>query len=256
MRASEPPKDTLLRAAALADLPGCRHGFAVGRDSAGVERTFAPRTGLEPAVLEASWRGLGEALAIPPDQLVLMSQVHGATVLEAASPTGPRGTLGEADGMWTDRPGLCLAVRTADCVPVLLAAPGGVAVAHAGWRGTAAGVVPATVRALCEGVGVQPGQVVAAIGPCISGAAYEVGEEVVQGLRQAGLREEDFLHPSSGPRPHVDLGRAVQAQLLQAGVSRIERLDLCTRDTPWLHSHRRDASESGRLVGVIALEGP
>lgn len=216
--------------------------------------TLAPRPELAHGELERNWQlaiadleaGLG------PDDVALMSQVHGATVIEVTAPTGPGATIGEADGAWTAQTGVVLAVRTADCVPVLLAAPGGVAVAHAGWRGTVAGVVRATVEALCAGTGCVPSTVVAAIGPCISGAAYEVGDEVVEGLRSAGLPDAAFLHPHTGPRPHVDLGRAVEAQLRALGVHAVERIARCTQLDPELHSHRRSGVRSGRQAGLIA----
>ena len=159
--------------------------------------------------------------------------------------------VAEADGAWTAAPGVVLAVRVADCVPVLLAAPGGVAVAHAGWRGTAGGVVAATVDALCSGLGCDPGAIVAAVGPCISGRAYEVGGEVVAALRASGLAKEDFLALGHGSRPHVDLGRAVLRQLASAGVTRADRLDRCTFADPKLHSYRRDGAASGRQAGLI-----
>ena len=145
-------------------------------------------------------------------------------------------------------------MRVADCVPVLLAAPGGVAVAHAGWRGTVAGVVPQTVQALCEGTGCSPDQIVAAIGPCISGEAYEVGDEVVAGLRSAGLQDADFMAPTNRARAHVDLGRAVAAQLEAAGVPQIDRIERCTQTDPELHSYRRDGPRAGRLAGLIVRE--
>jgi YfiH family protein len=189
---------------------------------------------------------------LTPGDLALLSQVHGAAVSRVESPSGPLATLADADAAVTTRPGVVLAVRTADCVPVLLAAPGGVAAAHAGWRGTAAGVVAATVSALTEAAGCDAAQVKAAIGPCISGAAYEVGSDVVEGLLAGGLSEEDFLHPSQGPKPHVDLGRAVSAQLSAAGVQQVDWLRRCTLQERCFHSHRRDGPPSGRLAALIA----
>ena len=252
MRPLELPADALIRSPLLNGLGGVRHGFAAGRTVTGQELTFAPREALDAGVLEESWLWANQALGVAPDRVALMSQVHGASVVHATRPSGPGATLGEADGMWTERTDLWLAVRTADCVPVLFAAPGGIAVAHAGWRGTVRGVATATLGALCDGVGCHPSEVTAAVGPCIGGPAYEVGEEVVQGLRDAGLDTESFLHAHPGPRPHVDLAAAVRAQLSQAGVTRIDVAGLCTHDRPWLHSHRRDGSMSGRLAGFIA----
>jgi YfiH family protein len=251
----------LLRAPLLSATPGVVHGFStreggVSQGSLG-SLNLALRQGEEPPRLVENWRRVCLALdpSLDPDDLVLLTQVHGADVVTAERPSGPLDTLADADAAVTTRPGLVLAVRTADCVPVLLAAPGGVAVAHAGWRGTAAGVVPATVATLAQASGCDPGQVTAAIGPCISGAAYEVGDEVVEGLLAGGLREADVLVSSPGPKPHVDIGRAVQAQLHACGVTQIDWLQRCTYGEGCFHSHRRDGPPAGRLAGVIARLG-
>lgn len=75
---------------------------------------------------------------------------------------------------------------------------------------------------------------------------------MVAGLRDAGLDPTDFLHPTEGGRAHVDLGRAVAAQLRDAGVASVDRVGGCTRTDPELHSFRRDGARSGRLAGLIA----
>jgi YfiH family protein len=146
-----------------------------------------------------------------------------------------------------------LAVRTADCVPVVIMGAAGVAVAHAGWRGTAAGVVGATVVALCGGSGMEPRDLIAVVGPHISGAAYEVGAEVVQGLAAAGLDPAEFVvaHSARG-RPHVDLGRAVGGQLAALGVGIVAHIGGCTASDPQLYSHRADGPHTGRQAGLVA----
>jgi hypothetical protein len=204
------------------------------------------------AVLVENWSRVAQALGLTAEDIAILSQVHEARVVHAREPSGPLQTLASADGMWTARPGLALAVRVADCVPVLLACRGGVAVAHAGWRGTAAGVVAATVRALAEGVGCAPHEVRAAVGPHISGAAYEVGPEVVAGLVSSGLAPTDVVRPGKRGRPHVDLGSAVDVQLRTLGVTQIAHLGACTYSEDRFHSYRRDGAAAGRLAGVIA----
>lgn len=189
------------------------------------------------------------------DVLALMHQVHGAKVVEVKCGAGPLAVVAEADGMWTAQAGVILAVRTADCVPILLSSPKGVAVVHAGWRGVASRVVQATVRALCEGTDCEPQAVVAAIGPHISGSAYEVGEEVVAGLVGAGLDQDAFIHVHRGSRAHVDLGRAVDAQLKSVGVSQISHSGVCTFQNAMFHSYRRDGSTSGRNAGMVVRCG-
>jgi YfiH family protein len=171
-----------------------------------------------------------------------MSQVHGATVLQAHGP----GLVGEADAMWTQVPGLLLAVRTADCVPILLLGEGAVAVVHAGWRGVAAGVVAAAMEAFPE---ARPR---ALVGPCISVAHYEVGEEVVEGIVAAGVPAQAFVRrPTGAPRPLVDVGAAAMHQLRACDVVDVERMALCSFADLRLHSHRRDRRASGRMAGLI-----
>jgi hypothetical protein len=140
---------------------------------------------------------------------------------------------------------------TADCVPVLLADRDGrvAAAVHSGWRGTAAGIVPATVETLGR-AGVEPGSLVAAIGPCIELVAFEVGPEVAEQFDAAVVDRERWR------RPHVDLVAAVRAQLLVAGLAprAIERVGGCTHAHPdrWF-SYRRDGaalSPAGACRGV------
>lgn len=248
----------LLTAAALSACDGVVHGFTTraGGVSTGPLATLnlARRPGETDAALRENWERVARALdpALSAERLALLSQVHGRDVVRVEEPSGPLAVLGEADGLVTTRPGLILAVRAADCVPVLIAAPGGVAAAHSGWRGTAQDVVGATVAALVEATGQLPETFAAAIGPCIGGEAYEVGEQVVDGLSAGGLDPAAFVFPHPGPKPHVDLGAAVAAQLRAAGVSQVERIARCTFGDPELFSHRRDPA-GGRLAGVIAL---
>lgn len=248
----------LLHGALLSLVRGVAHGFST-REGGVSEGSLGPlnlarRPEEREEALVENWRRVVAALApgLAPERVAIVHQVHGADVLRVSRGRGPLAPMGEADALITTEPGLVLAVRTADCVPVLMAAPGGVAAAHAGWRGTVAGVVPAAVQALCEATGAPPARVVAAIGPHISGAAYEVGPEVVEGLRRAGVPEASFLRPGPGPRDHVDLGGAVEAQLRAAGVLRIDRVAGCTFGEPRFHSHRRDGAAAGRQAGLIA----
>ena len=232
------------------------HGFTtraggVSRGSWG-SLNLARRPGEADSDLQENWHRVASAAGLSAADVAIVSQVHGATVLEVGAASGPLETLGEADGMWTSAPGILLAVRIADCVPVLFASERGVAVAHAGWRGIAAGVVGATVRALCAGIGGEPKDLCAAVGPHISGAAYEVGSEVVDGLAASGVDPEVFVRPGRRGRPHVDLGAAVDAQLRSSGVSRVEHLGGCTYSDGRFHSFRRDGVAAGRMAGVVA----
>lgn len=234
----------LLRAAELSEHP---HGFTTR--AAG---TLALRPGED---VGAAWSRVGAAVGMDPAQVVLVDQVHGATVLEATVPTGPFATLGPADALITAVPGLLLAVRVADCVPVLLAGPGGVGAVHAGWRGVASSIVPLAVEALAARLGCAASAIVAVIGPHIGVDAFEVGEEVVQGIT-ASVPEAVFTRRRPGCRPHVDLAAAVSWQLARAGVVTVGRVDRCTVQDPDLWSHRRDGAAAGRQAAVIALGRP
>ena len=189
---------------------------------------------------------------LDPERVVFASQVHGEVVLEVSEPTGWTATAGEADGLVTSTEGLVLAVRVADCVPVLLAGAGGVAAVHAGWRGVAAGIVPKGVAA----VGKLGGPVRAVLGPHIHQDAFEVGPEVVEALALPGLPREAYARPGVGDRWHVDLAAVLRHQLLAAGV-RPADLDViggCTTGPDWF-SYRADGPDTGRQAGWIAWVG-
>jgi hypothetical protein len=182
-------------------------------------------------------------------------QVHGADVLAVAGP----GQAGTGDVLVTDRPGLPLAVFTADCVPILVLDPigGRLAAVHAGWRGTARDVAGAAARALAA-AGGDPRHFVAALGPSIGPCCYEVDGPVIERLDAAFPgRWPSWTTPRGAGRWLLDLWRANADQLLEAGLREeaIDRLDLCTfcRDDLF-YSYRRGAG-SGRLATVAALPG-
>lgn len=222
----------MVRSRLLADLP---HAFT-GRADGDLRPGAAGQ-------IEASER---LRVALGGRTLHTVSQVHGATVhaVDGEAAAGATGGV-EADAMWTAEPGRLLAIRVADCVPVLLAAPGGVAAVHAGWRGTAADIVRRSVEALCEGTGAEAGALRAAVGPAICGECYEVGDEVLAGVAAVAVGE--------GWRPaarHVDLRRANADILASLGV-RVELVGGCTRCSEGWWSHRRDGAAAGRQAGII-----
>jgi hypothetical protein len=199
--------------------------------------------------VEENYRRLMEAIGASGRVRRQVHQVHGCGVI-CDEPV--KGT--EADALVTDDAGTVLSVRIADCVPVLLTGDGGriVAAVHAGWRGVVSGVVVRTIEAMRERYGLVPGAGVAAIGPCISVANFEVGEEVAEAFVAAGMGEA--VSRSHGVKPHVDLVGAVMGQLVAAGIEReaIDVTDRCTyRDAAEFFSFRRDGKASGRLAAVI-----
>ena len=182
------------------------------------------------------------AAGLPGAPLATVRQVHGGRVLVVDG----GGEAGEADGLVTRRPGLLLGIRTADCAPVLLVGDGVVGAAHAGWRGVAAGVLPAAVAAM-------GGAVVAVVGPRICGDCYEVGPEVVEAIAAAGVPRRVFARPGRGDRWQADIAAAAARQLRDAGVRRVIAPAWCTFETPALPSWRRDGARAARLVSVIGL---
>lgn len=187
------------------------------------------------------WWGLRDALAMRT--AVLARQVHGAAVLRHEDT--PDGLLltPPADGHVTDRAGILLAVTVADCVPVFVVSPRprAIALLHAGWRGTAAGILPAGIAALSAFADAATLRV--HLGPSVCGACYEVGPEVHAAL---GL-------PDPGRPTPVDLREVLRRQAEAAGVpaSGITTSSWCTLHDDAFHSYRR--GDSGRQIGVLAI---
>lgn len=191
--------------------PGGFRGAAFGTAAEGDARVdLAARNAFSDAVgISKSWS--------------FVSQVHGATVIEARRP----GNLGEADAIFTTRPGLPVAVGTADCVPIILEGPDVVAVVHAGWRGVVAGIVPAVIAAVAAaGAHLER----AAIGPGIGSCCYEVGDEVAAHF-------SDYLGKTTWGTPSIDLAAAVADQLAPLDVWIAAA---CTYTSEQLFSYRRN----------------
>lgn len=230
---------------------GLVHGFTdrLGGVSEGRHATLnlGRRWGDEPAAVAENYRRVAATAGFAGEDLRLARQVHGTTALRA----GDFAPDAEADAVWTHRDDHLIAgVLTADCVPVLIADRAGTVAAavHSGWKGTASDIVGATIRELTRWVAAQT--LVAAIGPCIELAAFEVGEEVAARFDPAFVRREGFV------RPHVDLVAAVRAQLLAAGVpaGSIERVGGCTFADPSRYfSYRRDGAGIGQMLAFIGF---
>jgi YfiH family protein len=227
--------------------PGAReHGWLLGFSSrrGGVSPApfdtlnLASRGGDRPDHVAENRRRVAGAVGFPLGSLALARQVHGAEVLEAKP--GSSGVLGEADVLVATTPGPVLGIFTADCPSVLLAGQRGIAVAHAGWRGLVAGAVERAVDAVAP--------VMAAwIGPCIRACCYEVGPEVIETFRKAGL-------PISGP-DRVDPAEASVFVLQRAGVHNVAVADVCTCCDKEYFSYRRDGL-TGRQGAFLALVSP
>ena len=178
-------------------------------------------------------------------------QTHSAKVRVVASAQdaeprpGVRGDPEYCDALVSDRSKVLLAVKTADCVPVLLGDPetGAFAAVHAGWRGTRASIVARAIERLRDDYHVQPEDLRAAIGPAARGCCYEVGREVIDEFKEHFPQSDYLFTPTHDGRARIDLQRANREQLTAAGVApeRIHTAPLCTMDrTDLFFSYRRE----------------
>jgi hypothetical protein len=188
-----------------------------------------------------------------------LRQVHGNDVRVARKPVREEEPP-SGDALVTRIPETGLAIKAADCVPVLLADPvsGAVAGAHAGWRGTLARVVEVAARALAAEADAPVLRLTAVIGPAIRACCFEVGPEVVAAFRDSGHDVDRFqVRPGGAGRPHLDLTLANRLQLIEAGLREDAIADaaLCTRCEPAFHSYRREGPGVGRNWSIVVAGG-
>jgi YfiH family protein len=201
----------------------------------------------------ANRRRLAAALGFAPERVAIARQVHGAELLVRSGPqrpspfVAPGSKIPEADGHATSEPGLPLLVFVADCLPVALAGPQGVAMLHCGWRGLTAGIVARGAEAV--------GATDAAIGPGIGPCCYEVGNEVLDALQPPTGRKAES-DSTLRPTGRVNLAEVAKRLLREAGVERVESSGLCTScEERLFFSHRRDRGRTGRQAGLAWLDG-
>ncbi|MFL5901193.1 MAG: polyphenol oxidase family protein [Solirubrobacterales bacterium] len=201
------------------------------------------------AVVENRIR-LAAALGLEPERIAIGRQVHGAELATHGGPQSPRpfaepgSAIPEVDGHVTAEDSLALLVFAADCLPIALAGPGGVAMLHCGWRGLAAGIVARGVEAT--------GATDAAIGPGIGPCCYEVGEEVLAHLPQPSMGRKPDSGSGNRPVDRLDLAVVACRMLSKAGVERVESCGICTScEAGLFFSHRRDAGRTGRQAGLV-----
>jgi polyphenol oxidase len=205
--------DEVFRDEALARLPWLRHGFG---------------TRLSPNWLDGN-------------RLASAKQIHSDRVIRVES-AGPQG---EGDALISNRPGIGLTIRTADCLPILIADPRQRAIAaiHAGWRGVVSEIAPKAVEAMTQQFGSKAEDLVIAIGPGIGPCCFEVGPEVAAEFHLSG-------------RTHIDLVETMCRQLGRNGVypGQISTSGQCTRcNSELFESYRRDREQAGRMVAMIAV---
>lgn len=248
------------KSAALSPLTGVTHGF------------FGRKGGVSTGIYESLNIGLGSdddarairdnrdliRAAMGAEKVLSCFQVHSA---KAITVTEPWRTRPQADAMVTKVPGLALCVLSADCVPVLFADPDSqvIGAAHAGWKGALAGICEATLTAM-EELGAARSQIVAAIGPAIQQASYEVGPE----FRDTFVGEHEWtdrlFKAGRDDRSHFDLTGYVEDVLKREGIREIDRIDhdTCAMEETYFSNRRRNhrgEPDYGRNGSVIVLDG-
>ncbi|WP_020185999.1 peptidoglycan editing factor PgeF [Methylopila sp. 73B] len=249
---------------ALVALPGVRHAFFTrqGGVSTGVLSSLNGGLGAkdDPANVHENRRRMAATLGLDAGRIALPWQVHSADVAVATAPW-TRETAPHVDAVVVTIPGLAAGVTIADCGPILFADAEArvVAAAHAGWQGAFKGVAEATLARM-EKLGARRERVVAALGPCIRQASYEVGPEFAARFAAVDAENARFFAPSGKPGHALfDLGGYVVARLKAAGVGTVEDLGLDTyADEERFFSYRRmthrGEDDYGRLVAAIALD--
>jgi len=211
--------------------------------------------GDEPMAVQANHDLIFQALGIQPGQVVTAHQVHGARV--AIAEAAQQGTIIPAtDSLISQRRGVALLLRFADCLPLMLYDPQrqAIALAHVGWRGCLAGVVVNTLAKMRRVFGCEPRDVLAGLGPAIGPCCYEVGPDVITGVEQALGGNSGLLLTQPDGTTHLNLPAAVRQQLQKAGVQKTEDSGLCTHcHTTEFFSHRAEKGRTGRFAAILAL---
>ena len=203
--------------------------------------------------------------AVLPYPVIQGHQVHGSRVAIVERSGMTREELDGYDAFVTNRPGVALGVRTADCVPVLLYDPVErvVAAVHAGWKGTVLHISKGALEAMGQEFGSRPENLRAVIGPSIGPDSFQVGEEVAEKFKEAGFPMDEiwsFRGPGDGTPMsgghHIDLWKANRWLLEQLGIppESIEVVGIDTFTTPSLFSARREGVACGRIINAIMLK--
>src|SRR5580704_14748804 len=248
----------------LSAVPGLRHAF-FSRDGGVSGGIYAGLNGGlgshdDPAHVAENRRRMAEQMGVKPAHFLSVHQTHSPDAVVATGPW-PGASRPRADAIVTRTEGLAIGVTAADCGPILLADPNArvIGAAHAGWKGALAGIVESTVEAM-EKLGAERAGIVAAIGPLIRQASYEVGGEFVERFIEADADNAVFFIPSSRDgHAMFDLAGFIRRRLENAGVLMIDDLGVDTYADENFFSYRRSVhrkeADYGRHVHAIVLEG-
>lgn len=213
-------------------------------------------TGDSPEIYTENRKQLAEKLGIEVQQLVFPRQTHTDCVAEIDGV--PDCEITETDALVTNQRGICICVQTADCVPILLfdSKKKVIAAIHAGWRGTVKKIAAAAVQKMTDKFGSNTANIIAAIGPSISPAMYEVGNEVTEAVLRSIPNAGKVIRLNSSGKNHIDLWEANRQVLLHAGLQtkNIEIIGECSFTlNDRYFSARKEGAETGRMVSGIML---
>lgn len=190
-----------------------------------------------------------EAKLQPEMPIKWLLQVHGDTILELPLTSA----VAPADAVFTRKKGIACVVRTADCLPILISSKRGdiIAAVHAGWRGLHAEIIKKTVETMCY----VPSELVVWIGPGICQQHFEVGEEVFEQFVSLNSANRSLFIKNNNTKYQADLYGIARLQLRDLGIpmENITGGDICTFESPNLHSHRRDGEKAGRMASCIMI---
>lgn len=253
----------MLTAKPLDVIAHIRHGFFT-REGGGSNGIYASLncglgSGDDKEKVRKNRATVAQALGVEPDNLVTVHQIHSADVIDVTAPWAWENAP-QADAMVTATAGIVLGVLAADCAPVLFADKNArvIGAAHAGWKGALTGVMEATIEAM-ERLGATRGHIAAAIGPCISREAYEVGHEFRTRFVEADAANAKWFTASEKPGHFMfDLPGYVEARLTAAEIGAVSMLGHCTyADRARFFSYRRathrNEPDYGRQISAIML---
>jgi YfiH family protein len=251
----------MITVSALNEVSRVRHAFFTrdGGVSTGLYASLncGPGSKDAPEAVRENRARAMQMIDMPADALVTLYQSHTAEVVVVDKPWQGQGPV--ADAMVTTRRGIALGILTADCAPVLFAdgRAGVIGAAHAGWKGAIGGVLENTIGAMVE-LGARPGDMVAAIGPCIAQRSYEVGAEFPAPFLAQAETNEQFFAPR-GPKFLFDLAAYVARRLALAGVAQIMRTpcDTCVEESRFFSYRRatlRGEPDYGRQLSAIVID--
>jgi polyphenol oxidase len=255
----------------LSALPGVAHGLTrrvegLGRADGNIGFS-APRDREDAWAMRQRWCA---AMGFVPEDLVTLGQIHGRDVRVATEAHGGHGAtpgsaqIGLGDALVTNQIGPVLMTLHADCQPVLVVDPGAgrrgpaIGVAHAGWRGTVADIVGATLAAMAAAFGTRVEDAHVVLGPAIGRCCYDVGDDVAQTWREIAGADADEALEVDGERHRFSLTAANALLLTRAGVraTNVEASAICTKcDGDHWFSHRGQGAQTGRFGAMISILG-